>query len=268
MPYLAFTAFLKASGLDLTYVPYRNPFAALPDLAEGRVDLAFLPLAPLVGPAQAGKLRLVAVASDERGPLAPDVPTAAEAGFPALSLFGGHCLYAPKEMPEPYRRGSQRTCARSRPMPTSRGACCAMATSRAASCPKSLPPSWSVSGNAGRRSRRNMARNRRHERRPAPAPSPARAPAQVLAGMLAGAWLAQALGVVARLGVADLLDAGPRTPAEIATATGTDAGALYRVLRALAGAGVFAEDESGRFGLTPLAGPLRTGAGIPSAPTP
>jgi tripartite-type tricarboxylate transporter receptor subunit TctC len=28
------------------------------------------------------------------------VPTAAEAGFPALSLFGGHCLYAPKEMPE------------------------------------------------------------------------------------------------------------------------------------------------------------------------
>ena len=100
VPYLAFTAFLKATGLELTYVPYRNPIAALPDLAEGRVDLAFLPLAPLVGPAQAGKLRLVAVASDERGPLAPDVPTAAEAGFPALSLFGGHCLYAPKEMPE------------------------------------------------------------------------------------------------------------------------------------------------------------------------
>jgi hypothetical protein len=83
-----------------------------------------------------------------------------------------------------------------------------------------------------------------------------RPPAQVLAGMFAGAWLAQALSVVAKLRVADLLDAGPRTPAEIATATATDAIAMYRVLRALAGAGVFAEDESGRFGLTPLAGPL------------
>jgi tripartite-type tricarboxylate transporter receptor subunit TctC len=103
VPFLAFTSFLKATGLELTYVPYRNPFASLPDLAEGRVDLAFLPLAPLVGPAQAGKLRLVAVASDERAPLAPDVPTATEAGFPALSVFGGHCLFAPKEMPEALR---------------------------------------------------------------------------------------------------------------------------------------------------------------------
>jgi hypothetical protein len=78
--------------------------------------------------------------------------------------------------------------------------------------------------------------------------------------MLSAAWLAQALAVVAKLGVADLLNPGPLTPAEIATATGTDASAMYRVLRALAGAGVFAEDESGRFGLTPLAGPLRASA--------
>jgi tripartite-type tricarboxylate transporter receptor subunit TctC len=103
VPFLAFTAFLKEKGLDLTYVPYRNPIAALPDLAEGRVHLAFLPLAPLIGPAQAGKLRLVAIASDDRAPLAPDVPTARQAGFPTLSLFGGHGLFAPKEMPEPLR---------------------------------------------------------------------------------------------------------------------------------------------------------------------
>ena len=85
-------------------------------------------------------------------------------------------------------------------------------------------------------------------------------PAQALAHMLAGAWLAQALAVTAKLGVADLLAAGPKTPAEIGTATGTQAAAMHRVLRALAGAGVFAEDESGRFGLTPLAGPLRSDA--------
>jgi tripartite-type tricarboxylate transporter receptor subunit TctC len=84
-------------------VPYRSPIASLPDLAEGRVDLAFLPMAPLVGPAQAGKLRLVVVASDARAPLAPDIATAREAGFPALSFLGGHCLFAPKEMPEALR---------------------------------------------------------------------------------------------------------------------------------------------------------------------
>jgi hypothetical protein len=87
-----------------------------------------------------------------------------------------------------------------------------------------------------------------------------RPPAQVLANMLAGAWLAQGLAVAAKLGIADLLDAAPQTPAEIATATVTDAVAMYRMLRALAGAGVLAEDASGRFHLTSLGGPLRSDA--------
>jgi hypothetical protein len=87
-----------------------------------------------------------------------------------------------------------------------------------------------------------------------------RPPAQELVHMLASAWLAQALAVVAKLRVADLLVAGPKTPAEIGAATGTQAPALHRVLRALAGAGVFTEDESGRFGLTSLADPLRSDA--------
>ncbi len=103
VPFLAFTAFIKGSGLELTYVPYKNPIAALPDLAEGRVDLAFLPLLPMVGPAQAGKLRLVAVASDDHAPRAPEVPTAREAGFPALSFFGGHSLFGSRDMPETLR---------------------------------------------------------------------------------------------------------------------------------------------------------------------
>ena len=65
--------------------------------------------------------------------------------------------------------------------------------------------------------------------------------AQALTQLLAGAWLAQAIAVIAKLGVADLLSAGPRTPAELASATGSEATAMYRVLRALAGAGIFVE---------------------------
>jgi len=94
--------------------PLPQPIAALPDLAEGRVDLAFLPLAPLIGPAQAGKLRLVAVASDDRAPLAPDVPTARQAGFPTMSLFEWpRPVSRRKEMPEPLRARIADDCARS-----------------------------------------------------------------------------------------------------------------------------------------------------------
>jgi hypothetical protein len=86
-------------------------------------------------------------------------------------------------------------------------------------------------------------------------------PARALVGLLAGARLTQAISVAARLGLADLLDAGSRTPVELAASTGTNADALHRMLRALAGAGIFEEEETGgRFRLTPLAGPLRSTA--------
>src|SRR4051812_30326793 len=79
--------------------------------------------------------------------------------------------------------------------------------------------------------------------------------------MLTGYWLSQAIYVAARLGIADLLKDRPQTSVELASATGTDGPTLYRLLRALASYGVFAEDELKRFRLTPLAAPLQTGPG-------
>ncbi len=78
-------------------------------------------------------------------------------------------------------------------------------------------------------------------------------------GMLNAHALVQALHVAATLGIADLLADGPRTVEELASATSTHAEALYRLLRMLAGADVFAEEEPRRFRLTPLASTLRTG---------
>ena len=66
--------------------------------------------------------------------------------------------------------------------------------------------------------------------------------------------------VAAKLGIADRLRDGPKGVDELAVATGADARALHRVLRALAGLGIFAEAEPGRFSLTPLAEPLRSEA--------
>ena len=82
-------------------------------------------------------------------------------------------------------------------------------------------------------------------------------PQQQMAQMITGYWLSQAVYVAAKLGLADRLRDGPRTPVDLAAQTDTHPPSLYRLLRALAGAGVFAEDEQGRFGLTPLADCLR-----------
>lgn len=103
IPFLAINAFQREAGIQLTHVPYRNPFAALPDIAQGRVDLALLPLAPMLGPASGGQLRLLVVASPDRAPAAPQVPTAAEAGFPVLGFPGGFGLFAQRDMPEALR---------------------------------------------------------------------------------------------------------------------------------------------------------------------
>lgn len=73
-----------------------------------------------------------------------------------------------------------------------------------------------------------------------------------------GVWTAQALWAAASLDVADHLAKGPRTRDELATATGTLAGPLYRVLRALASLGVFAERPDGRFENTPPSEMLRS----------
>jgi hypothetical protein len=84
----------------------------------------------------------------------------------------------------------------------------------------------------------------------------AEAPAALLR-MIQGFQVSQMICVAAKLGIADLLVDGAKSSADLASTTGTHAPSLYRLLRALAGMGIFAEDEQGRFGLTPLAEPLR-----------
>jgi hypothetical protein len=87
-------------------------------------------------------------------------------------------------------------------------------------------------------------------------------PAEWLAlhDMILGKWVAQALSFAAKLGIADSLKDGPKGCDELARMNQMDADALYRVLRALASVGVFAEVADRRFALTPTAGFLRSDA--------
>lgn len=76
---------------------------------------------------------------------------------------------------------------------------------------------------------------------------------------ISGFMASQALYVITKLGIPDLLKDGPKDSKELAQATGTHADWLNRVLRAVASVGVVAQDGTGRFALTSLGLPLQTG---------
>jgi len=93
--------------------------------------------------------------------------------------------------------------------------------------------------------------------------SPGLPPQLALYHLATGHYLSHALSLAAKLGIADLLADGPRHSNDLAEATRTNAQALNRVLRLLATAGVFAEQEDGAFVLTPIGAALR--AGVPAS---
>ena len=73
-----------------------------------------------------------------------------------------------------------------------------------------------------------------------------------------GFAVSQAIRVVAELKICDLLSTGDRAIGDLAAATGSNAGALYRVMRLLSGEGVFREVSAGRFALTEIGRALRS----------
>jgi len=83
-------------------------------------------------------------------------------------------------------------------------------------------------------------------------PTPPGALERQLTQMLVGFWMSQAIGVAAELAIADRLAAGPRSVDDLAAESGVDGPSLYRLLRALASVGIFAEDGERRFALTGL----------------
>lgn len=86
------------------------------------------------------------------------------------------------------------------------------------------------------------------------------APADRLYELITGYYVSSAIFAAVSLGVADQLDAGTGTPAELASALAVDEGALTRLLRLLAGAGVVSAREDGRFELSDVGAPLAAAA--------
>ncbi|GAA5232325.1 tripartite tricarboxylate transporter substrate binding protein [Verticiella sediminum] len=87
--------------VDMVHVPYAGEAAGFPDLVSGRITLFYASLGFVAQQAEAGKVKLLAVASPARLRQFPDIPTFAEEGFEAVNLPGWSGFFMPRDTPRP-----------------------------------------------------------------------------------------------------------------------------------------------------------------------
>jgi tripartite-type tricarboxylate transporter receptor subunit TctC len=98
--HLAGELFKLQSQTFITHIPYRGAGPALQDLIAGQVDMMFDGLGSSAAHIKAGRIKALAVASNQRAPGFPDVPTAAELGLPNYQVATWYGLWAPKGTPK------------------------------------------------------------------------------------------------------------------------------------------------------------------------
>jgi tripartite-type tricarboxylate transporter receptor subunit TctC len=91
----------KVAGLKMLHVPYRGTGPALNDLVAGHVDFIFMELASGYKLHEGGKARILAVATDKRLDMLPDIPTLIELGMPDLVSDSWNAISAPPKTPKP-----------------------------------------------------------------------------------------------------------------------------------------------------------------------
>ena len=97
--HLTANMFMQLTGTTMTHIPYRGTAPALTDLIGGQVDVFFDNLSSSLQFHQGGKVRILAVADDQRSGVLPQVPTFAEAGLPAMQAVTWFAIVAPPGTP-------------------------------------------------------------------------------------------------------------------------------------------------------------------------
>jgi tripartite-type tricarboxylate transporter receptor subunit TctC len=99
LPIYIVASLQKSANIDITQISYRDFGPAFQDFATGRVHLLATGITSLLPQVNAGRGRFLFVPNRERSPLAPDVPTAVEAGFPELTFDAVNGIYGGRDMP-------------------------------------------------------------------------------------------------------------------------------------------------------------------------
>ncbi|GAB1384866.1 tripartite tricarboxylate transporter substrate binding protein [Melaminivora sp.] len=92
-------AFSAQAGIKMTHVPYKGTAQSIPDLTAGQVQVLFDSLPTGMPHVKSGRLRALAVTSEQRSALAPELPTVAESGLPGYASVTWFGLYAPAGLP-------------------------------------------------------------------------------------------------------------------------------------------------------------------------
>ena len=100
-PHFGAELFAQRAGIKLVHVPYPGSPQAVNDLLGGRVTMFFSPASTVIGQIQAGKLRALATAAEQRASALPDVPSMAEAGMPDFDTSLWFGMLAPAGTPKP-----------------------------------------------------------------------------------------------------------------------------------------------------------------------
>lgn len=98
-PHLAMAWFESVAGIKLQFIPYRGQAQAQTDLLSGQIKLAFGNLPDIAPHVKSGKMKALGIALQERSPLAPEIPTLAEAGYKGQNWDSFYGLVAPSKTP-------------------------------------------------------------------------------------------------------------------------------------------------------------------------
>jgi tripartite-type tricarboxylate transporter receptor subunit TctC len=97
--HLAAELFKEVTQTFVTHIPYRGVAPMVQDIVGGQVDMGVLALPSALPHIKAGTMRAICVSAPARIPAAPDIPTSAEAGFPAYLVEGWTAVIGPKSLP-------------------------------------------------------------------------------------------------------------------------------------------------------------------------
>jgi tripartite-type tricarboxylate transporter receptor subunit TctC len=97
--HLTTALFWQKTGTDGIHVPYKGGAPAITDLLGNQVNISFQNINVIVKHVQAGKLKAIAITSDKRSPLLPNVPTLLESGIKDVDVYSWQAIVAPKGLP-------------------------------------------------------------------------------------------------------------------------------------------------------------------------